>query len=52
MSTLLEREKMVAKYKRMSLAQLQENIGLSVGHFYNIKYLSRKVIRLFEENYP
>lgn len=52
MSTLLERAKLVAKYKRMSLAQLQENIGLSVGHFYNIKYLSRKVIRLFEENYP
>lgn len=52
METLIERAKKVAKYERMSMAQFQESLGLSIGHFYNIKYLSRKVVRLIEEKYP
>lgn len=34
------------------MAQFQESLGLSIGHFYNTKYLSRKVARLVEEKYP
>lgn len=52
MSTLTERAKECARYKKMSMAQFQESLGLSIGHFYNTKCLSRKVARLVEEKYP
>ncbi len=52
MSTLTERAKQCAKYKKMSMAQFQESLGLSIGHFYNTKCLTRKVARLIEEKFP
>ncbi len=52
METLKERAKQVANFERMSMAKFQESLGLSIGHFYNTKYLSRKVARLVEQKYP
>lgn len=52
MSTLTERAKEIAKYKNMSMVQFQESLGLSISHFYNTKFLSRKVARVIEETYP
>lgn len=52
METLKERAKKVAAFERLSMAKFQESLGLSIGHFYNTKYLSRKVARLVEQKYP
>lgn len=52
METLKERAKQVATFERLSMAKFQESLGLSIGHFYNTKYLSRKVARLIEQKYP
>ena len=52
MSTFTERAKEIAKSKRMSMVQFQESLGLSISHFYNTKFLSRKVARKIEEVYP
>lgn len=52
MSTLTERAKEIAKYKNMSMVRFQESLGLSISHFYNTKYLTRKVARAMEQTYP
>ncbi len=52
MSTLLERAKEVAKYKKMSMVQFQESLGVSISHFYNAKELSMKVMRSMSAMYP
>lgn len=52
MSTLTERAKEIAKYKKMSMVRFQESLGLSISHFYNTKYLTRKVARAIEQTYP
>ena len=52
MSTLLERAKKVAEYKKMSMAQFQESLGVSISHFYNSKELSLKTMRALKEIYP
>lgn len=52
MSTLLERAKQFAAYKRMSMVEFQESIGVSISHFYNAKSLSLKVLSNIQEMYP
>lgn len=52
MSTITERAKEIAEYKKMSMVKFQESLGLSISHFYNTKFLSRKVARKIEETYP
>ena len=50
MSTFTERAKEIAKSKRMSMVQFQESLGLSISHFYNTKFLSRKVARKIKQS--
>lgn len=52
MSRLTERAKMIADYENMTLAQLQETLGLTQSHFYNTNRLTVKVIRVMNEKYP
>lgn len=52
MSTLLERAKIAAKYKNMSMVQFQEALGVSISHFYNANSLSLKVMKALEERFP
>lgn len=52
METFKDRAKKICEYERMSMAKFQESLGLSIGHFYNTKHLTRKVAKLIEEIYP